>query len=257
MARKAKSTTGEVVLQTFDKELAVKLTPEQRDEAGLRMARLHTLRVEWEAKKKMQMTALNAQKADIDAEAADLASQLNTGSRLDRVRCEERADFREGVARVYRLDMDGTDAVVSTRPLKPEERQTTLLDGGEMSEGRARRSSSTKDTAVAAAEAIFAEPATVPAEMSPQEVAALGLGMQAKAEGEDAEQEAPTEETATPDDSEDAAAIFGQVQRAPVEDPDSPGVELEDVDGTSGEDIPDSEGDEQEPIEAFRRQGDA
>lgn len=130
MAAKVSKAAGAktfVLGSPFEKDLPVMLNAEQIQETAQRMARVHELLEQLDKRKKQIAAELNAEKASHVAEASNLAQVIRERSRIQPVRCQEEADFKEGVAVLRRLD---NGEAVAHRPLREEERQQKLgLDG--------------------------------------------------------------------------------------------------------------------------------
>jgi len=109
---------------TFTKSLKCPLTQDEKDQAGIRIARIQ---VEIEEKKnaiKEVSAGLKLDVKNLEAESRKLGRSLLDGAQERDVRCEERLDETDKRVNTHRLD---TDAVVDSRPATMEELQGNLF----------------------------------------------------------------------------------------------------------------------------------
>lgn len=110
-------------LGTYKSTLECELNDAERAEYARQLAHVED---EWQAyleKKKSQNAALNAEKARLEADRANLARKVKTGREHREVGCTITAIFDRNVAVTSR---DDTGEVISERALKAEERQKVL-----------------------------------------------------------------------------------------------------------------------------------
>lgn len=121
---------GREVLGEVERRLPVPLTDEEvRDraaEVAVRVGQLGELRglhARTEADEKAAKRARKAAEAEADRELSRLSATVRDRSEIRPVPCEEIADWSKRIVEISRID---TGAVVGTRPITDEDRQTSL-----------------------------------------------------------------------------------------------------------------------------------
>ena len=138
---------------TFPRSLKCPLTQDEKDQAGIRLARIA---VEIEEKKDAIKEATGGLKLSIknlEAEARTLGRSLLDGTLEREVRCEELLDLGDKRINTIRLD---TGAVVDSRPATSEELQGNLFSVPALGADAEEESEEDPGAAVRAAEAELA-----------------------------------------------------------------------------------------------------
>lgn len=146
-----------VVLRTSDRQLPCQLSQTELlakgDEVSKTDAKLSELRV----KKKTTTDELTSEIKGLEGAMKQMHQQIRTRSETREVRCEDIADFKNGIVRTIRTD---TGKIVETRALLSHERQPGLpgltpIDGGKKDDkplkpSEAKKAAKKKDDAPAA-----------------------------------------------------------------------------------------------------------
>lgn len=118
------------------RRLPVELTNAEKLLRGEQLARLHAEADDVEATRKAQQTSAKGKLEALEAQARDLANVIRTGREYRDIEVRERRNDTALAMELYRLD---TGEVVETRPLRPDELQTTIFD---ISKGKGKKSGS-------------------------------------------------------------------------------------------------------------------
>ncbi len=119
--------TKDVTQEIIKEYLKCLLTEKEKTELSARIAKAISDKASIEARLKEVTASLKAEIAKCDAEIADAALQINTGSQYKNVDCQIERNYRLGTVTITRLD---TGEIIRERPMTAEERQMTLPVSG-------------------------------------------------------------------------------------------------------------------------------
>lgn len=115
-------------LRTDARNLSCELTEDERNERARTLVDELGAKHKTEQRHKEQKVAMKAELTEHDSKIDRLRAAVATGNETRLVTVDDVADYERGVVDTIRRD---TGAVVRSRPLKEDERQTTMLDEGE------------------------------------------------------------------------------------------------------------------------------